>query len=107
MDEERMRKEAEYVARMLERKGYETSVRKSVVKNLIGEEVVSFNVLASKGEHVVRWKVSENRYEVSIRIYGEVEGELEEEGYHVEKDGEYTRLFKRSNKMFGFLDKVP
>ena len=100
-----MRREAERVARMLRGKGYETSVRRSVTKNLLGEEVVSFSVVASKGEHVVRWKVIENKYEVSIRIHGEVEVNLED--YHVEKDGEYTRLFKRSGKMFDFMDKVP
>ncbi len=104
MDEEKMRKEAEMVANALKNKGYETSLRKSVIKNLVGEEVVSFNVVATKGEHVVRWKVMEGRYEVSIRIHGEIEAD---DDYHVEKDGEYTRLYKRSNKMFSFLDKVP
>ena len=102
-----MRKEAEDVARMLKGKGYETSVRKSVIKNLVGEEIVSFNVVATKGEHVVRWKVMEGRYEVSIRVHGEVQGTPEEEGYFVEKDGEYTRLYKRSRKPFHFIDRVP
>ena len=105
--EEDMRREAERVASALRNKGYETSVKKSVVRNLLGKEIVGYSVVASKGEHVVRWKVMEGRYEVSIRVHGSVDEDLESEGYHVEKDGEYTRLFKKSKRMFHFMDKVP
>jgi len=102
-----MKKEAEDIANALKSKGYETSVRRSVIRNLLGKEIVSYNVVASKGEHVVRWKVMEGQYEVNIRIHGEVHEDVEAEGYHVEKDGEYTRLFKKSKRMFRFIDKVP
>ncbi len=108
MDEERMREEAERVASQLRAKGYQTSVRRAVMKNLFGETKVKYNVLATKEETVVRWSVSETHYEVSIRVLGEVDEEkAEEQGYHVEKDGEYTRLFKRSKRPFHFMDRVP
>ncbi|ABU82531.1 hypothetical protein [Ignicoccus hospitalis] len=108
MDEERMRVEAERVAEKLKAKGYNTSVRRAVIKNLMGDTVVKYNVVATKEETVVRWSVSENAYEVSIRVVGEVDEEAaESKGYHIEKDGEYTRLFKRSTKPFSFFDNLP
>ncbi len=108
MDEERMRREAEGIAKNLEMKGYKTSVRRSVIMNLVGEKKVKYSVLAVKGENVVRWNVGEEHYEVSIRLSKEVdEVEMESKGYIVEKDGEYTRLFKRSKKPFHFMNEVP
>jgi len=103
-----MKDEAEKVASQLRAKGYKTSVSKVVMRNLVGEEKVKYNVLATKNETVIRWSVSESHYEVSIRVVGEVdEDALEGQGYHVEKDGEYTRLFKKSKKPFYFMDRVP
>jgi len=108
LDEERMKKEAEKVASQLKAKGYQTSLRRAVIRNLLGETKVKYNVVATKEETVVRWSVSESHYEVSIRLVGEVdEDSAESSGFQVEKDGEYTRLFKRSKKPFYFLDRVP
>ncbi len=103
-----MRREAEGVAKSLESKGYKTSVRRNVIMNLFGEKKVKYSVLAVKGETVVRWNVAEEHYEVSIRLNKDVdEDEMEEKGYIVEKDGEFTRLFKRSKKPFHFMNEVP
>ena len=103
-----MKREAERVASQLRAKGYQTSVRRAVMRNLLGETKIKYNVVATKEETVVRWSVSETHYEVSIRVVGEVDEEgAEAQGYHVEKDGEYTRLFKKSKTPFHFMDRVP
>ncbi|ALU12556.1 hypothetical protein EYM_05110 [Ignicoccus islandicus DSM 13165] len=108
MKEEEMEREALKVKRMLESKDYQTSLRKAVVRNLVGEEKIGFSIVASKGEHVIRWRVLDGRFEVDITLKGEVDEEVAEvKGYHVEKDGEYYKLFKRSKKPFDFSSEVP
>ncbi len=108
MEEDEMKREALKVKKMLESKNYQTSMRRTVIKNLVGEEKVGFSIVAVKGEHLVRWRALDGKFEVDMKVKGEVDEEvLELKGYHLEKEGEYYKLFKKSKRPFDFSSEVP
>lgn len=89
---------AKRMENLLRNKGYEVSVKKAKIVNLMGEVKEELVITASKGENVVRWKATELHYEIMIRTTKEDadKEKWEDKGFLVEEDGEYVRAFKKS-----------
>ncbi len=89
---------AKRMENILKSKGYEVSIKKARIVNLIGEVKEELVITASKGENVVRWKATEVHYEIMIRATKDNadKEKWEDKGFIIEEDGEYVRAFKKS-----------